>query len=104
MDARSLVSENTLFPGRVTDYITGVITDAELASVFGGAVDGFLREYAVAPEHCLVRLPEGWSYEEGATLPCAAAAAYKGLMGLTPMKGGDTVLIQGTGGVSIVGL
>ena len=52
----------------------------------------------------LVRIPEHLSYEEASTLPCAALTAYNGLMGGVPLKGGDIVLVQGTGGVSIFGL
>ena len=52
----------------------------------------------------LVRIPEHLSYEEASTLPCAALTAYNALMGPNPLKGGDTVLVQGTGGVSIFGL
>ena len=45
------------------------------------------------------------SYEEASTLPCAALTAYNALLGAAhPLKGGDTVLVQGTGGVSIFGL
>ncbi len=52
----------------------------------------------------LVHIPEHLSYEEASTLPCAAVTAYSALFGLNPLKGGDIVLVQGTGGVSIFGL
>ncbi|EJU01520.1 NADP-binding protein [Dacryopinax primogenitus] len=93
-----------VMPNFTRDHLTGGPTLSALLTAHGGAIDGFLREYAVVPEYCLVRVPEGWTYEEGASLPCAAVTAYNALMGLIPMKGGDTVLIQGTGGVSIFGL
>ncbi|KZO99189.1 NAD-P-binding protein [Calocera viscosa TUFC12733] len=93
-----------VMPNFTRDHLTGGPTLAAMLTSHGGAVDGFLRQYAVVPEYCLVRMPEGWSYEEGATLACAAVTAYNALMGNIPMKGGDTVLIQGTGGVSIFGL
>ena len=52
-----------------------------------------------------MRIPEHLSYEEASTLPCAAVTAYNALLGGNPvLKGGDTVLVQGTGGVSIFGL
>ncbi|KZP19341.1 NAD(P)-binding protein [Athelia psychrophila] len=51
-----------------------------------------------------VCVPEHLSYEEAATLPCAALTAYNALMGPVPLKGGDTVLVLGTGGVSIFAL
>ena len=52
----------------------------------------------------LVHIPEHLSYEEASTLPCAAVTAYNALLGPNPLKGGDVVLVQGTGGVSIFGL
>ncbi|KAI0937416.1 hypothetical protein AcV5_005332 [Taiwanofungus camphoratus] len=51
----------------------------------------------------LVRIPSHLSCEEASTLPCAALTAYNALMGPVPLKGGDYVLVQGTGGVSIFG-
>ncbi len=52
-----------------------------------------------------MRIPEHLSYEEASTLPCAALTAYNALLGGNPiLKGGDIVLVQGTGGVSIFGL
>ena len=52
-----------------------------------------------------MRIPKHLSYEEASTLPCAALTAYNALLGGNPvLKGGDTVLVQGTGGVSIFGL
>ncbi|KAI0758962.1 NAD-P-binding protein [Fomes fomentarius] len=70
----------------------------------GGPIDGVLTEYKVLPAHALVRIPEHLSYEEASTLPCAAVTAYNALFGPKPLKGGDIVLVQGTGGVSIFGL
>ena len=53
----------------------------------------------------LVRIPEHSSYEEASTLPCAALTAYNALLGpANTLKGGDVVLVLGTGGVSICGL
>ena len=52
-----------------------------------------------------MRIPEHMSYEEASTLPCAAVTAYNALLGGSrKLKGGDVVLVQGTGGVSIFGL
>lgn len=67
-------------------------------------MDGVLRDYAVFPETGLVRLPDSLSWEEGATLSCAAVTAWNGLYGLKPLRQGDYVLVQGTGGVSIFAL
>ena len=49
-----------------------------------------------------MRIPDHMSYEEASTLPCAALTAYNALLGsANPLKGGDVVLVQGTGGVSV---
>jgi NADPH:quinone reductase-like Zn-dependent oxidoreductase len=73
-------------------------------AALGGSVDGVLREYAVFPQHALVRLPAAMSFEAGATLPCAGLTAWSGLITRGGFAPGDTVLLQGTGGVSIFGL
>lgn len=70
-------------------------------SALGGAVDGVLTEYRLFDENGLVHLPEHLSFEEGATLPCAAVTAWNALYGERPLRAGDTVLTLGTGGVSV---
>ncbi|KAI8990390.1 NAD-P-binding protein [Trametes punicea] len=87
-----------------TDHIYGDPTEESKATGLGAPIDGVLTEYKVLPAHALVRIPEHLSYEEASTLPCAALTAYNALLGPNPLKGGDTVLVQGTGGVSIFGL
>ncbi|GBE86097.1 hypothetical protein BKA93DRAFT_143104 [Sparassis latifolia] len=86
------------------DHIFGEFKSGYLLSALGAPIDGVLTEYKVFPVHCLVRAPDHLSYEEASTLPCAALTAYTALQGSIPAKGGDTVLIQGTGGVAIFGL
>ncbi|KAJ7184900.1 alcohol dehydrogenase superfamily protein [Mycena filopes] len=74
-------------------------------SALGGASQGVLTEYRSYPEHSLVAIPKHLSYEEASTLPCAALTAYNALLGgYEPLKAGDTILVQGTGGVSIFAL
>ncbi|EMD30917.1 hypothetical protein CERSUDRAFT_109716 [Gelatoporia subvermispora B] len=87
-----------------TDHIFGVADAEIIATALGAPIDGVLTEYKVLPAHSLVRIPEHLSYEEASTLPCAAVTAYNALMGPVPLKGGDLVLVQGTGGVSIFAL
>ncbi|WP_232628290.1 zinc-dependent alcohol dehydrogenase family protein [Methylobacterium sp. Leaf118] len=70
-------------------------------TALGGAIDGVLAEYQLFDEDGLVTLPDGLSFEEGATLPCAAVTAWNALYGLKPLRAGETVLTLGTGGVSI---
>ncbi|KAF9820798.1 hypothetical protein IEO21_01241 [Rhodonia placenta] len=86
------------------DHIFGDVTEEIKLTGLGAPIDGVLTEYKLLPAHSLVRVPEHLSYEEASTLPCAAVTAYNALMGPNPLKGGDYVLVQGTGGVSIFGL
>jgi NADPH:quinone reductase-like Zn-dependent oxidoreductase len=73
-------------------------------SALGGGIDGMLREHAVLEEHGVVKLPSHLSLEEGATLPCAAVTAWHALAEHARIVAGQTVLVQGTGGVSIFAL
>lgn len=79
--------------------------DAEaFNSAMGGAIDGMLTELALLEDGGLVRLPDHLSYEEGATLPCAGLTAWHALVEVGGIKAGDTVVVQGSGGVSIFAL
>ncbi|KAJ6548462.1 alcohol dehydrogenase superfamily protein [Mycena capillaripes] len=74
-------------------------------AALGGPVHGVLTQYRTFPDQALVAIPDHLSYEEASTLPCAALTAYNALLsGIEPLKAGDTVLVQGTGGVSIFAL
>ena len=81
----------------------GPPTPVKTRGALGGDIDGMMAEYVVLNETGLVRLPEHLSFEEGATLPCAAVTAWNALAA-GHLKPGSTVLIQGTGGVSIFAL
>jgi NADPH:quinone reductase-like Zn-dependent oxidoreductase len=85
-------------------WIAGDIDESKAKSALGGAIDGLLAEYAVLHEDGLVHVPEHLSFEEAATLPCAAVTAWHGLIAEGRIKSGDTVLVQGTGGVSLFAL
>lgn len=74
------------------------------ASALGGGTDGMLAQYALLEEDGVVKIPPHLSLEEGATLPCAAVTVWHAMMEHARLKAGDTVLLQGTGGVSIFGL
>lgn len=84
-------------------HLAGTITDGILQTGLGGSTDGTLREYAALSEQGLVPVPSNLSLEEASTLPCAALTAWNALYGLESraLKPGQTVLTQGTGGVSI---
>jgi NADPH:quinone reductase-like Zn-dependent oxidoreductase len=73
-------------------------------TALGGGIDGMLAEYAVLEEDGVVKIPAHLSIEEGATLPCAAVTVWNAMMEHAKLVGGQTVLLQGTGGVSIFGL
>jgi NADPH:quinone reductase-like Zn-dependent oxidoreductase len=85
-------------------WIDGPVNREKAASALGGAIDGVLREFAVFSEQGLVSVPGVLADEEAAALPCAAVTAWHALFEDTPRAPGDTVLIQGTGGVSIFAL
>lgn len=67
----------------------------------GGDLDGVLREYGAFDESSLVEIPASLSFEEAATLPCAAVTAWHALVNSGNLKAGEIVLTLGTGGVSI---
>jgi NADPH:quinone reductase-like Zn-dependent oxidoreductase len=85
-------------------WISGQLDESKAKSALGGAIDGVLADYVLFHEDGLVRIPEHLSYEEAATLPCAAVTAWNGLITSGGLKPGDTVLVLGTGGVSIFAL
>jgi NADPH:quinone reductase-like Zn-dependent oxidoreductase len=73
-------------------------------AALGGDLDGMLSQYVTLNEQGLVTLPAHLSFEEGATLPCAGVTAWNGLVTRGRMQSGDYVLLEGTGGVSVLGL
>jgi NADPH:quinone reductase-like Zn-dependent oxidoreductase len=85
-------------------WVGGAIDEAAQASAMGGAIDGMLTQLAVLEEDGAVRLPDSLSFEEGATLPCAAVTAWHALVEIGGIKAGDTVLVLGSGGVSVFAL
>ncbi|HSG31905.1 MAG TPA: NAD(P)-dependent alcohol dehydrogenase [Thermodesulfobacteriota bacterium] len=84
-------------------WISGDLTDEQIGSALGGAIDGVLAEKVVLNENGVVKIPDNLNYHEAATLPCAAVTAWQAL-NFNPVKPDDTVLMLGTGGVSIFAL
>lgn len=82
----------------------GELSDAHHANALGGGRDGMLAEEVVLPASAWVPIPEYLSFAEAATLPCAGVTAYNALFEAARLRAGDTVLLQGTGGVSIFAL
>jgi NADPH:quinone reductase-like Zn-dependent oxidoreductase len=85
-------------------WLCGELTEAKAQSALGGAIDGILAEYAVLDQQGVVHVPEHLTDEEAAALPCAAVTAWNALITSGGVKAGDTVLVQGTGGVSLFAL
>ena len=91
---------STFFPG----WRDGPPELDKMMAVPGDRIDGFSAELVACSAEGLTRMPEGYSFTEAATLPCAALTAWRGLMVENSIKPGDWVLTQGTGGVSIFAL
>jgi NADPH:quinone reductase-like Zn-dependent oxidoreductase len=85
-------------------WLGGDFDQTEDIRQLGGDQDGMLAEYVRLDQHGLVRAPEHLSDEEASTLPCAALTAWQALVTEGQLKAGETVLVQGTGGVSIFAL
>ncbi|PSB41907.1 NAD(P)-dependent alcohol dehydrogenase [Cyanosarcina cf. burmensis CCALA 770] len=86
------------------NWIAGKLTAAKTNSALGGARDGMLAEYVVLHEDGLVHVPAHLTDAEASALPCAAVTAWNALFHSGNLKAGETVLVQGTGGVSIFAL
>ena len=86
------------------NWQSGQVEAAGFQSVPGDGADGFGCELYAGPETAFTRMPKGWTFDEAATLPCAALTAWRGMYVETRTKPGDWVLVQGTGGVSIFAL
>jgi len=85
-------------------WTDGDVNYEKARTALGGDRDGVLREFTCFDESGLVRIPDGYSFDQAATLPCAAVTAWHALVVSGGIKAGDTVLVQGTGGVSIFAL
>jgi NADPH:quinone reductase-like Zn-dependent oxidoreductase len=86
------------------NWIEGPPSAAKQRGALGGDIDGMLAEYVALDEHGLEEIPPHLSWEEAATLPCAGVTAWNAVVHAGRIKPGDTVVIQGTGGVSIFAL
>lgn len=91
---------STFFP----DWLDGEPLIEGFASVPGDGIDGYAREVVTARATSFTRAPQGWSHAEAATLTTAGLTAWRALMADGALKPGDSVLVQGTGGVSIFAL
>ena len=86
------------------NWPSGRRTKEAMATARGGGVDGMLAEMVVSHENGLIAIPDYLNFNEAATLPCAAVTAWRALFTDGELQAGDTVLLEGTGGVSVFGL
>jgi len=91
---------STFFP----EWLDGTAPLSAFTGVPGDGIDGYAREEVVAAATSFTHVPVGYSAAEAATLTCAGLTAWRALVVDGQLKAGSTVLIQGTGGVSIFAL
>jgi NADPH:quinone reductase-like Zn-dependent oxidoreductase len=102
--SRSRIGERVAI-GFMPNWTEGPFSAAKQAGALGGGfVDGVLAEQIVVPATGIARLPDSWSFVEGAAYPCAGVTAWNCLFGGRGIRPGDTVLVEGTGGVSTFAL
>ena len=92
-----------VMPSFFPRWIGGRPTPQRLAAL-GGALDGVACEAIAITAEGVTKVPAGWDAAAAATLPCAAVTAWRGLFAEGKLTAGETVLVQGTGGVSIFAL
>ncbi|AZD47271.1 zinc-dependent alcohol dehydrogenase family protein [Pseudomonas chlororaphis] len=90
-------------PGLMVDWAAGPHTSAAARRMRGVTMPGSLAEYAVVPATSLVRIPDQLSFAEAATLPIAATTAWNAIVA-GRVRPGSTVMLLGTGGVSLFAL
>jgi NADPH:quinone reductase-like Zn-dependent oxidoreductase len=82
----------------------GPATIADFSTTPGDGIDGYARESVVRPASWFTHAPKGYSHAEAATLTCAGLTAWRALVVEGGVKAGDSILVLGTGGVSIFAL
>ena len=86
------------------DWIDGAPPATAFRGVPGDGIDGYAREIVVTPQHWFTRVPTGYNAAEAATLTCAGLTAWRALFVDGVTQPGSTVLVQGSGGVSVFAL
>lgn len=87
-----------------TTWLNGDPVTGDFSTVSGDGVDGYAREWVVAEATAFTRAPKGWTHAEASTLTTAGLTVWRALVVNGGVKAGDTVLVQGTGGVSVFAL
>jgi NADPH:quinone reductase-like Zn-dependent oxidoreductase len=86
-------------------WLDGPTSAERIRHALGGDIDGMLAEEVVLPEDALVKIPAGMSFVDASTMPCAGVTAWNAIFeSSNAIRPGDTVLLLGTGGVSVLGL
>jgi NADPH:quinone reductase-like Zn-dependent oxidoreductase len=85
-------------------WLDGTPRPEGFVNVPGDGIDGYARETVTAPTTSFTHAPKGYSHAEAATLTCAGLTAWRALVVDGGIKAGSTVLVQGSGGVSIFAL
>lgn len=91
---------STFFP----DWIDGPPHAANTARLSGDSIDGCAAEVTLVEERWITPMPRGYSYAQAATLPCAALTAWRALVDTAAIRRAQSVLVQGSGGVSVFAL
>jgi NADPH:quinone reductase-like Zn-dependent oxidoreductase len=103
-DVRGFAPGDRVIGSFFEGWLAGEPSEAKMRSSLGGALDGVLTEYRIFPANAVVKTPEHLSDVEAAALPCAGLTAWSAVAKLGGLKPGQTVLTQGSGGVSIFAL
>lgn len=91
---------STFYP----DWVDGAPDSRYTQRIPGDRIDGYARDYVCVPATWFTKAPDQYTHAESATLTCAGLTAWRGLVNEGNVKAGDTVLVQGTGGVSMFAL
>ncbi|MBC3541001.1 NAD(P)-dependent alcohol dehydrogenase [Rufibacter sediminis] len=103
-DVRKFKVGDRVSPNFFPDWHGGNFSAQKVFRSLGGSTDGVLAEYVVFSEDSVAKVPDFFSFEEAASFPCAGVTAWHSLVTKGGIKAGETVLVQGTGGVSVFGL
>jgi NADPH:quinone reductase-like Zn-dependent oxidoreductase len=98
---REFASGDRVIGSFFENWTSGEPSAVKMRSALGGSVDGVLTEYRIFPKHALIRTPDHLSDIEAAALPCAGVTAWSAVIKLGSIKPGQTILTQGSGGVSL---
>jgi NADPH:quinone reductase-like Zn-dependent oxidoreductase len=101
---RGIAVGDRVAPTFFQSWVDGPVTAEARAQALGGTLDGVLQERIALRAEGVVKIPDAMTFEEAATLPCAGLTAWRAVAVEAPVGPGQTVLVQGTGGVSIFAL